>query len=329
MNEIEVQRQLSTSPVPKGVEASRRATSKLSADAHAWFFNAKVLFENQEYELAQGLLREILTLAPEHVPSVLMMGQIFRKTGRLSESRVCFQQLSRLEPSSLSFALLAETYYLLDDDEAAYGNYLSALRLIQDESPALFEIYKNLGNIYCRAGDFEAAEEYYNKAYTLAADSDTLMVNYGTLEIQREDLNKARARFKQALEINFKNDKAWVGLALTHNQMTDHELAWANLTNALEANPRNRTALQLAVQWGFRDRRLEPVIERLQVYLSHPEHDEEMSFLLAQVYCAAGRFDLAVLEAERNLLWNPLHEGTLQLQHQLRDYFKNLEKARE
>ena len=68
------------------------------------------------------------------------------------------------------------------------------------------------------------------------------MVNYGTLEIQRDNLEAAVERFRKAVQLNEANDRAWVGLALVHRHMGDLELSRANIERALDINPKNKTA---------------------------------------------------------------------------------------
>jgi Flp pilus assembly protein TadD len=187
------------------------------------------------------------------------------------------------------------------------------MKNVTSDASQLFEIYKNVGNIHVRAGDFESAEEFYNKAYTLKPDSDVLMVNYGTLEIQRESIEDAVQRFRCAVDINPNNDKGWVGLALVHRQMGDHELAWANIQRALDINRNNRTAIRLVVDWGIADNRESIAVERLQDYLEAEGEDAEMSFTLAKVFTHIGRLAEARLELERVLALDPMVEGAERL----------------
>ena len=147
----------------------------------------------------------------------------------------------------------AEAHYLAGQDELAQDAYLKALALAREGDQFLFETYKNLGNIFVRAGDFDAAEENYNRAYTLNPRSDALIVNYGILEIQRDNMQLAIERFREAVCLNRFNDKAWVGLALVHRKLGDHELAWANLVHAIDLNGDNQTARHLADQWARAD----------------------------------------------------------------------------
>jgi tetratricopeptide (TPR) repeat protein len=137
------------------------------------------------------------------------------------------------------------------------------------ESEALvkFEVYKNTGNLCVKSGEFDLAEDFYNKAFAIKPNSDDLMVNYGALAIQRGNKICALEKFRSALNINIKNDKAWIGLALIHNDLGDYELAWGNLKTALEINPKNKIAVELCCHWARRDEKHSLVLDCLDQLL--------------------------------------------------------------
>jgi tetratricopeptide (TPR) repeat protein len=202
------------------------------------------------------------------------------------------------------------------------------LKNVITDASLLFEVYKNVGNIHTRAGDFEAAEEYYDKAYTLRPDSDVLLVNYGTLEVQRGAWNEAVTRFRSAVEINAQSDRGWVGLALVHHSMGDFELAKANLQRALDINGANRTALKLAVDWAQADQNFTFAIAQLESYVgTQGFEDAEMAFLLARTLVQAGRFSAARIELERVLALDPAFESADSLARALDRHIQAQAKA--
>jgi Tfp pilus assembly protein PilF len=168
-----------------------------------------------------------------------------------------------------------------------------------------------------RESEFDSAEEYYNKAFAINSHSDVLLVNLGTLALQQESFELALSRFRQALELNSQNDKAWVGLSLVHNSMGDHILARANLENALDSNPVNRTAVHLLASWAIRDKDFDFAIGALQDYVSSVDCDDEMSLLLIHLFCLKNQYVNAQLELERLLLWNPLEPKLLQIEAEI------------
>jgi len=285
--------------------------------------NARVLMKHQEFALALNLLRTASNKDSKNIKTLNMLAECLEKTLRFDEALIVRTASARIECSFDQVQKLATLYYKLGKDEAALSQYFEALSLLTEENEAIFEIYKNMGNILVRQGDFEGAEDYYNKAYTLNPQSDTLLVNFGTLEVQRQDFDKSLYCFRQAVEANPKNDKAWVGLGMVHAQFGDHQLAWANIETAIDLNPANRTAVLLLANWGLRDHREEQGIAVLQEYLGEVEFDEDLSLVLINLYCSNSQIADAKLECERVLLWNPYNQEVASLREKL----KNIKKA--
>jgi len=285
--------------------------------------NARILMKHREFSPALNLLRSASNIQSKSPQVLGLLAECLERTHRLDEALKIRSVSVKLLCNFDQVQKLATLYYKLGKDEEALSNYFEALSLLTEEDQALFEIYKNIGNILVRQGDFEGAEEYYNKAYTLNPGCDILLVNFGTLEVQRQDFDKSLFCFRQAVEANPKNDKAWVGLAMVHAQFGDHALAWANLETAIDINPANRTAVLLLANWGVRDHREENSIEVLQSYLGRVEYDEDMSLALINLYCSNSQIAEAKLECERVLLWNPENQEVASLREKLR----NIKKA--
>lgn len=200
----------------------------------------------------------------------------------------------------------------------AFRHLQEALMIAPDERPELFDIFKTLGNIFVRRGDYDLAEDNYFKAYRMNPDSDVLLVNLGTLGIQRSDWDQALEKFRAALNINVANDKAWVGLAIGHRMKGDLELAWANLEAALEYNPLNEVALNLVTDWGIQEGREGRVLELLRSFLVEGGWNEKFSLAFAFLSWRRGDSDLAHLEVERILAVNPGNSQALELAGQMK-----------
>lgn len=290
--------------------------------------NAEKLIRHNELDLARGLVYKALSLDSKHPSAIRLAEKLLNPIQDIQKILTIRQNLCKVDYSFESVYSLAEIYYRLSDDQNAKKYYLEACTLVVDqltsEKETLFEIYKNLGNIFTREADFDAAEEYYHRAFDIHPNSDALLVNLGTLELQQNEYNEAIDRFRKAIQINKRNDKAWVGLALVHNQMGDRSLALANIENAIECNPKNRTAVQVYANWAFQDGKYVHAIEVLQNYLSLHEVDEEISLVLIQFLSQMNRFDLAHFEIERVLLWNPKSERLSQLEKELRNLAREM-----
>lgn len=285
--------------------SSQNSDNKVDSRVASFIANARVLMKHQDYNLALNLLRTASNRNSKNPTTLKMLADCLDKVNRGSEAMIARKALVTYDYGFNSLFGYATALYKSGEDQAAMDKYYEALSVLKEENDLLFDLYKNMGNIFVKQGDFDAAEEYYNKAYTVNPQSDVLLVNFGTLEVQRNDFDKSLFCFRKAVEINPENDKAWVGLAMVHNQFGDNELAWANLESALDINPQNRTAIHLAANWGVRDSRIQKAIEFMQNYLAQVESDEEMSLVLINLYCMSHQIDNALLEMERVLLWNP------------------------
>lgn len=279
--------------------------------------NAQVLMKHRELPLALNLLRQASNIDSKNPVTLSLLVTCLEQSQHLEEALFVSRALAKIDYGFENMCKYATTLYKMGKDQEALDKYYEALAVLTEENSLLFEVYKNMGNIFVRQGDFDGAEEYYNKAYTLNPESDILLVNLGTLEVQRSDYDKSLYCFRRAIEINADNDKAWVGLAMVHNQFGDAELAWANIERAMDINPKNRTAVHLAANWGVRDQRVARATEFLQNYLSSVEQDEDMSLVLINLFCMQGKFKEALMEVERVLLWNPSHQEVRELKRKL------------
>jgi tetratricopeptide (TPR) repeat protein len=280
-------------------------TEKSGTEFATLVANAETLVRHNEKELAKALIYKALAIQPQNPTAIRLAAKVLHPVTDLTGLAVIHENLCLIDYGFESVADLAGIYYRQGDDKKAMEKYMECLGLVTSDSPQLFDVYKNIGNILTREKDFEGAEEYYHRAFALNPDSDVLLVNLGTLELQQNEHNDAIDRFRQAIKINPRNDKAWVGLALVHNSLGDSALAFGNIEEALDINPANRTAVHVYSNWCSRDGKYVNAIEKLQVYLSGIELDEDMSLLLIHLLCQINRFDMARLEVERVLLWNP------------------------
>lgn len=301
---LEVQFPLSKPAVIPNPPSEAVIRQPLTVQAYTLLQNARVLLSHGEVKLAITLLRQACSLQ-SHALIFQELTKASIATENWSEAQRVVRQWCRMESTFDSTYYRAQIEYQLGQDEKSLQSYFEALSYVAEERVELFDIFKNIGNLYVRKGDFESAEEFYNKAYALQNNSDTLFVNYGVLEMQRGDINKAKERFRSAVQINVASDKAWVGLSMVHFEFGDEELGVANLKKALDINPANRTAVLLAHQKMSQKQHESYLIEMMSEYISQVDSDEEVSCLLIQKFCDAGRFELAAIETQRLILWNP------------------------
>ena len=219
---------------------------------------------------------------------------------------------------------LAEAAYQEGLDGKAYEYYVKCTEHGTYHPNVLFECFKNIGNIKVRAGDLDGAEEFYNKAFTINPDSDVLLINLGTLEIQKQNYEKALERYRMAVNINPLNERAWIGLAVVHREYGDLELSWGNLERALDLLPDDDTSLELLVQWGVKDGRLDQVIEYLEEYMLRNPNNLYIKSVLSKVLIVGGRIAQAKQYIEEVLT---VDESNAELQETLKVLNKTMNSS--
>ena len=127
---------------------------------------------------------------------------------------------------------------------------LSALNCITTPCRLLFIVYKNLGCISLLNKNFETAEEYYNRAYTLNPLCPSLQFQKAYLSFKSGDYKKAESGFKALLQSRPDQTKAWLGLALSRKALKETALAKACLYRVLDLDPKNPKALWLKKEWS-------------------------------------------------------------------------------
>lgn len=168
----------------------------------------------------------------------------------------------------------------------------------------LHELYRLQGACFIHLGQLEKAEDSLYKALEYPGQVDAVLVNLGTLDIQRKEWESATSSFREAIRLNSSNDKAWVGLSLCHRFKGDHDLAFGNLELALDITPRNETALGLLLAW-YRDSKENVIYERLGRYLTDGGENENLWLAFVELALRKGEGFVAGMELERLRLTHP------------------------
>lgn len=206
----------------------------------------------------------------------------FQSKSTESFKKLDLTEMSETVPVSKMIAE-AESFTTSGDFPGALKIYHQVLDEIDFKDPQLFEVYKNMGNLYLKCGDIEAAEEKYNQANIINSQDENLIINYGVLAIQKGEYSLAKARFAEVLENNPTSDLAWVGLGLVHRAHSDHDLARACLLRGLDENPYNKLAISNYYQWCLQDG-VDSSDEYLNQFLEKYPEDTEISKLASGLH---------------------------------------------
>lgn len=218
--------------------------------------------------------------------------------GQMLEARKVYQFLLHQNPSyenGLKFVKI-----LFDSQD-----WLECLRTIDftlsmrgQQLQGLHDLFRVQGCCFTQIGNWEKAEDSFYSSLEYPGAVDVVLVNLGTLDIQRKQWETATRSFREAVKINSDNDKGWVGLALCHRFKGDHQLCLANLEKALDINALNETAIGLLLSW-YTESASDVIYERLKAYVLAEGTEPQLWLGFVEAARRNGHLNVAKLELER------------------------------
>ncbi len=282
--------------------------------------SAELLSSKGEYELAQRLYAKQLEQKPQDTRSLFGIAFCLQERGEIQKALRVLEYVGEFLKLENVEILVWKSELLYKSNQFSEAHSLVELAMRQASTEFLPRIYKIKGDLATQEKDFEAAFEYYAKAFSSGFQPTVIQSNLGVLCVRSGDLEAGIDYFREALMFDPKNDRAWTGIALIHKQKSDWELARAACEHALEINASNRTAAQLHAhicdQMGDPGRAL----EYLANYLAQIEFDEAMSVLFVHLAVKQGSRSnqiAARLELERCLCFDPKNALLLAVEKEL------------
>lgn len=301
---------------------------KFSSETVALLYhNAKVLFSFEDFFDALVLLREALNIDSFNVALLDLCQKTLRQIGCEEESLKILESSQRISYSPAKSIELARLYVANEQNDKALSQLFDVLSQLVSDETLLFETYKNIGCVYLKEKEFDLAEEYFHKAYSIQPSDDSLLVNLGILEYLKKDVSKSLSYLREAINNNQNNDKAWVGLAMAHLEFGDKDLSWSNLVKSIDVEPMNRTALILLTDLAESDSQLEYCQSALINFLEIENFDEQISHLLVNTFIKRNDFQRAQLESLKIYLWNPQSSKNQELYNKISQFMQIREQG--
>jgi len=105
------------------------------------------------------------------------LGLMLSEAGDLSGALNALRKASAIHPDSATFAYMANCHNRLGDTDQAILEYHQALRM----DPMYVEAYNNLGVLYYKKGDYQAALKAFESAMKLQPDDPEIAKNYANV----------------------------------------------------------------------------------------------------------------------------------------------------
>ena len=198
------------------------------------------------------------------------LGEALAEQNRTAEAIRHYSEALRIQPNFIQTYLnLGDTYASLGNDEDAVIYYNEALQ----KKPNYEKAHNNLGNVMARQGNFEGAVYHYNEALKINPDYAGAYYNLGKIAANQGKIENAILHYRKSLLLN--------------PIMTEvlYNLSWTFATHKNKKYRNGKEAIKLAKKL-------------CKITLNNQPLALDA---LAAAYAETGKFDSAVLTAQRAL----------------------------
>jgi tetratricopeptide (TPR) repeat protein len=280
----------------------------------ARYFRGLVLEYSGDLEAARDAYTEATQLAPEHVATLLRLGQILVDDGQFMDAGRTLVPAVELESEVRSQSERSRHHHLLGlvaasrrEFGAAATSFQAAFRV----DPSNVEVMWELSELFLETGDYRSAIEFFEENPATGAHADEVVLalslhrisltgagldddSDATLNALGADLERGRADHPE--------DARWVfHLALTRQAQSDFDSAEYLLERSVELDPDYRPAYLALAELAHLSNRDDRALDYLMQAVEHGEPDSAIESRIGHLYltlddtaAAAERFNRSI-----------------------------------
>ena len=159
---------------------------------------ARVATENDNYVLAEQLLRRVLAKDPKHKTVRRDLGSVLSEQHKFAEAAEVLREQTKINPfEEHTYDLLGTAYWRQQD----YANAEQAFRKQLEVTPLDPSARGNLGRMLIDWRKYKEAVPELEQAISLSPDDETLQVALGRAYLNLEEQEKAMRAFDEALKL--------------------------------------------------------------------------------------------------------------------------------
>ncbi len=200
--------------------------------------HAQALLDHTQGRHAEALtaIQTVLSVAPDHLPSVLLAGAIQLSLGSLPQAEQHLDQYLKRNPGNVyARKLMINTLLKSNQIKQAQDILEPTLSGVQND-PQLFAL---AGEVYMRTGDFTKATGFYEKANELAPDNAEIHTALGLSKLATGDSVDGIAELEQALGLDQSSSRTGILLTLAHLRVNAFDKALETVDGLIKTDPKN------------------------------------------------------------------------------------------
>jgi putative PEP-CTERM system TPR-repeat lipoprotein len=315
------------------LDAARKQDSKSLAITYS---QALLEFSQGKHAAALESIQQVLRVAPEHMPSVLLAGAIQYALGSTQQAEQHLKRYLERSPGNAYASKLLVATLVKNGDTARAIKVLTPLLKEGEKDPQVLTL---AGETYMRAREYSKATEYFEKASALAPDAAIIRTALGMSRLAQGENARGIAELELATNLDPKPAQAAILLVMTHIRLKEYDKALAAVGKLEKAQPDNpllqnlkgaaylgkkdiaaaRSSFQKAltlqsnyfpavaslVQIDMQEKKPDAAKKRLESFLAVDKKNVQAMTALARLALAQGRKEEATTWLERASNENP------------------------
>jgi tetratricopeptide (TPR) repeat protein len=237
----------------------------------------------------------------------LSFGFVFYERGYFEQAQQFFAQAVKDDPSAEALYGLGSSYLQLQKNAEARDCFERALKLHASYPGTLPNCWNNLGILAARAGDPDAAIQYFQHVLQIDPQHTIALQNLGSAYRQKKDWPQAKSALERALALNPDDPEANFSLGMVYAQQNDAQHAYNYLQRAIELRPAYPEALNNLGILYLRTRRPTEAIQSFEQSIQVAPTYDQAYLNLARVYAIEGDREKAKSVLQQLLKQRPDH----------------------
>lgn len=189
-----------------------------------YYTQALLDFRQGKSALALESLQQVLRVAPEHLPSLLLAGAVQYSLGSMPQAELHLKKYLEKDMDNLyARKLLASTLMKSAQTKSAINILTPAIK----DNPSDVQLLALAGEAYMQTGDYSQATEYFSKASAIAPKAAELHTALGVSKLALGENSSATAEMETAVKLDTQSPNAGVMLSMTQLRLKNYDKALA------------------------------------------------------------------------------------------------------
>lgn len=180
----------------------KRVTELEPGSAPAWYQLGKAYGDDRQSDLALGALERATQLDPKLSLAWRDLGQLYRHYSRTKDAEESFKKAIRLQDGDpIAYFWLGQLYAEMSNTAEIRGQAEQCFLATIARAPDIAEAYYELGRLYERTNNFQAAIPRYRKACEIDPSNDKPLYNLGRCLVQVGEKAEGEKLMKASQEL--------------------------------------------------------------------------------------------------------------------------------